>query len=47
MIKQDFDRIQEIAKELNEIRLRNNLRELELKAEDRQYTWFEVHKEWN
>lgn len=47
MIEQDFDRIKEIAKELNEIRVRNDLRELQLTASERQYTWFEDHKEWN
>lgn len=47
MIKQDFDRIKEMAKELNEIRLRNDLRELQLTADEVSCTYYDYHKEWN
>jgi len=37
MLEQDFNKLKEISKELNEIRLRNNLIELQLKAEDNSF----------
>lgn len=34
MLEQDFDKLKEIAKELNEIRVRNNLTELQMRADN-------------
>ncbi len=47
MIKKDFNRIKKIAKELNEIRLRNNLRQLQLIADEQSVTYYDYHKEWS
>lgn len=47
MDKSDFNRIKEIAEELNNIRLKNNLKELQLIAKDQSFTYFEYHEEWN
>lgn len=47
MIREDFNRIKEIAKELNEIRLRNDLRELQLTAGERICTHYDYKREWN
>lgn len=47
MNEQDFNRIKEISKELNDIRLRNDLRELELRSEHQQFTHHEYRREWN
>lgn len=47
MNEQDFNKIKEISKELNNIRLRNNLQELQLTSDDRQITYYEYHKKWN
>lgn len=47
MNEQDFNRIKEISEELNLIRIRNNLKELQLKAEERSFTHNELHKEWD
>jgi len=47
MNKQDFNRLNEIAKELNDIRLRNDLNEVQLTAERRETTYYDYHKEWS
>jgi hypothetical protein len=47
MNEQDFNRIKEIAKELNDIRIKNNLTELQLRAKDEGFTHYDFHKEWN
>ena len=47
MNRQDFDKLSEIAKEINDIRLRNNLSEIQLQARDRSFTYYEHHEEWN
>lgn len=47
MNKEDFNKIKQISKELNDIRLRNNLTEIQLLAEDKSFTHYDYHKEWN
>lgn len=47
MNEQDFNRIKEISKELNNIRLRNNLRELQITSDHQQVTYYDYHNEWN
>lgn len=47
MVREDFNKIKEIAKELNKIRLRNNLRQLQLIADEQSTTYYDYHKEWN
>ena len=47
MNEQDFNRIKEISKEINDIRLRNNLIELHLRAKDSTEIFSEEHKGWD
>lgn len=47
MDKQDFDRLSAIAKEINDIRLKNNLTEIQFIANKSSTTYYDYHKERN
>ncbi len=47
MNKEDFDRLSEMAKEINEIRVRSSLTEIQFIANKTSTTYYDYHKERN
>ena len=47
MNKEDFDRLSAMAKEINEIRVRNNLTEIQFISSKMRITYYNYHKERN